>query len=285
MSSINSFESAYGGKVLDLWLNDKEKESFGVTFKIKNMLCSKVTPYQRIDVVETESFGKALFLDGAVMFTERDEFIYHEMLVHVPLFTHPTPKKVMVVGGGDGGVVREILKHSLVEEVDLIEIDREVINTCMTYFPNITSSLNDSKVRIKIKDGVKYVNEKKDAWYDIIIVDSTDPIGPGKALFQESFYKDCFDRLLEEGILVAQIESPITNLNVVVEIRTILENIFPITQLYFAPIPTYPGCLWAFVFCSKVFEPGYKKRVLSLPTRYFNFDVYKASFAVPNFVI
>ena len=173
----------------ELWIREKSVESVELAFKVQNILFSGRSQYQQVEVIQTVDHGRMLVLDGSVMFTERDEFIYHEMIAHVPLFVHPEPKNVLVVGGGDGGTVREILKHRSVERVVMVEIDPMVVEACRKHIPSVSSALDDPRLELCIEDAVRYVAASKDT-FDIAIVDSTDPVGPGVELFGRDFYRN-----------------------------------------------------------------------------------------------
>lgn len=270
---------------MELWFTEKFEEKVGLTLKVKNTLHSENTPYQHIDVLETELFGKMLLLDGAVMLTEKDEFIYHEMIAHVPLSTHPHPRHLLVIGGGDGGTIREVLKHSSIEQIDLVEIDARVIEVCETYFPQVSNRLKDPKVRLRIEDGVTFVKKSKNS-YDIVLVDSTDPVGPAKGLFERVFFEDLFDCLRKDGIMVAQSESPFFHQSIIQEMYQTLETIFPVVKMYLAPIPTYPSGLWSFAFCSKQYDPliHFHPKELGSRTRYYNEEIHRSAFSLPNFI-
>ena len=256
-------------------------------FEINDVLYSAQSPFQKVEVVDSKGFGKILLLDGFVMLTERDEFVYHEMIAHTPLFTHPEPKRVLVIGGGDGGTVREILRHPSVEHVELVDIDEMVTKVCLEYFPQVAGMLNDPRVSCFFEDGVAYV-KRKETEYDLIIVDSTDPISVGEGLFTREFYRDCYRALNDRGILVNQSESPFWLPNIVKGIHDKLRDIFPIFHFYQAYIPTYPSGSWAFGFASKSTHPVNNFDVdryhqLSLDLKYYNEEIHKAAFALPTF--
>ena len=176
---------------MELWFTEKQTPDHGITSRIVRTLHREETKYQTVDVIETRQFGRMLLLDGMVMTTDKDEFVYHEMIAHVAMNTHPEPKDVLVIGGGDGGAIREVLKYPSVETATLVEIDERVIEVAKTYFPAIAGALDDPRVRIRIEDGIRHVEEKEDT-YDVILVDSTEPIGPAVGLFQRDFYERIF---------------------------------------------------------------------------------------------
>lgn len=261
------------------------------SIEVKEHLHSEKTAFQQMDVYESYDLGRFFSLDNVLMITEKDEFIYHEMIVHVPMSVNPSIKKVLVIGGGDGGTVRELVRYNSIEKVDLVEIDGRVIELCQKYFPNVTSGLMDSRVQIHVEDGVRFVNTSKET-YDLIIVDSTDPIGPGEGLFSKAFYESCFKRLSVDGILINQHESPYFDRESLEMKRSHqkIQSIFPIARVYQAFIPTYPSGHWLFGFASKKLDPikDFRKSLiheLGQKTKYYNEELHTACFALPNYVI
>ncbi len=271
------------------WFTEYGPENTAISLRVRSKLFEKDTPYQKIEIFDTYDHGKVMALDGFIMFTEKDEFIYHEMIAHVPLFTCPKPKHVLVIGGGDGGAVREILKHESVEKVDLVEIDEEVVNVSKIYFPQLASYLEDKRVEINFQDGVEFVKSKSGV-YDVILIDSPDPIGPAIGLFEESFYRDAFLALNNSGIMVAQAESPFIYPNLIKQINSIFKKYFPIVYFYLANVPTYASGVISFVLGSKKYDPIKDfdlNRVKSFNSklRYYNEQIHIASFALPNFFV
>lgn len=260
----------------------------GIFMKIKKMLCSIQSEYQRIDIFEHPDFGVVFALDGITMCTELDEFMYHEMLVHVPLFIHPEPKKVLVIGGGDGGSVREVFKHPSVEEVILCEIDPEVIEAAKKYLPTAVE-LNNPKLKIVNENGAEYVKSFEN-YFDAIILDSTDPTeGEGGHLFTESFYGNCFNALTEKGVFSAETEDPLYDKGWVSIAYNRIKSKFPITKLYTGFMTTYPSGMWTYTYASKKLDPindfSYKNySEFEAPLKYYNEEIHKACFALPNFV-
>lgn len=244
--------------------------------------------FQRIDVFESKEFGRFLTLDGFMMLTEKDEFIYHEMIVHVPMAVHPNPRKILVIGAGDGGVVRELMRYDEIERVDLVEIDPLVVEVCQKYLPQTACCLNDERVHIYYQDGLKFVRTCQSE-YDVIIVDSTDPFGPGEGLFTKEFYGNCYKALKEDGIMVNQHESPFYDDDAVACQRAhkrIVES-FPISRVYQAHIPTYPSGHWLFGFASKKYHPikdlnPVKWDVRGFHTRYYNTRLHVGAFKLPT---
>ncbi|OLS38772.1 spermidine synthase [Alkalihalophilus pseudofirmus] len=270
---------------MELWFTEKQTERFGITAKIKRTLHSEKTDFQQLDVVETEEFGNMLVLDGMVMTTEKDEFVYHEMVAHVPLFTHPDPKHVLVVGGGDGGVIREVLKHPSVERATLVEIDGKVIEYSKKYLPSIAGALDDARVDVQVDDGFMHI-AKAENEYDVIMVDSTEPVGPAVKLFEKGFYEGISRALKEDGIFVAQTDNPWFHKDLITQVQRDVREIFPITRLYTANIPTYPSGLWTFTIGSKKHDPleVADERFHEIETKYYTKELHKASFALPKFV-
>ncbi|MDD3382894.1 MAG: polyamine aminopropyltransferase, partial [Bacilli bacterium] len=195
---------------MELWFSEQHSDTAKFSMKIKEHLCSKKSEYQKIDVLDTYDFGRILVLDGVLMITEKDEFVYHEMVTHIPMAVNPKIEKVLLIGAGDGGTVSQLIKYKSIKEITMIEIDEEVVNKCIEYFPNLTQGFKDERVTIKFEDGLKAVR-KINNYYDLIIVDSTDPFGPGEGLFAKEFYGNCYNALNENGILINQHESPFYN--------------------------------------------------------------------------
>ncbi len=274
--------------VMDLKYTELNELGFGVTMETQNVLYSAKTEYQTIDILETQGLGKVLLLDGLVMTTERDEFFYHEMISHIPMNSHPNPERVLVIGGGDGGTVREVLKHDTVKEVVLCEIDGMVIDACKKYLPSIAGMLDDERVNIQVRDGIDYISQQEDA-FDIILIDSTDPMGPGEGLFTEEFYSNVNKALKEGGIMSAQSESPFVNQRQMKMMYPLLRKAFPKVNTFLGPIPTYPGGYWSWAFCSNTVEPlsfiaEDRVQKIAKQAKLYNLDIHKAAFALPNFV-
>jgi spermidine synthase len=269
-----------------MWFTEKHTPHCGITIEVKKSIYSGRSEYQALQIVDTCEFGRMLLLDGMVMLTERDEFIYHEMLAHVPLNTHPGPEKVLVIGGGDGGTVRELLKHPSVEEITLVEIDRMVVEAALEHLPGISEGLKDPRTRIVYGDGVRFVAEAGSGIYDVILVDSTDPVGPAEALYTEAFFRDCAAALGSDGVLVCQSESPFHHLPFMVDIHTLMKRIYPKAAYYLAPVPTYPSGTWSFLMGSKAGETALPvcRDHAKMPTEYYSPQIHMASFALPRFI-
>ncbi len=239
---------------MQLWFTEEQTSNLRFSCKIYKTLHREKSQYQDISVIETHQFGKMLVIDGTVQTTEGDEFVYHEMLVHVPMFTHDNPEKVLVIGGGDGGSIKEILKHPNVKKIVLVEIDERVVQVSKKYLPEISYGINDPKVDVVFADGIQYVKENKNE-FDVILIDSTDPVGPAVGLFSKEFYSAVFACLKQDGIMCAQTESPFLNSSLIGKIYKDIHSIFPITKLFLASIPTYPSGLWSFTIGSKKYNP------------------------------
>ncbi|MBM7551807.1 polyamine aminopropyltransferase [Thalassobacillus pellis] len=270
---------------MSTWFTEKQTDNFGITAKIKRTLHTEKTDFQQLDMVETEEWGNMLILDDMVMTTEKDEFVYHEMVAHVPLFTHPDPKNVLVVGGGDGGVIREILKHPQVEKATLVEIDGKVIEYSKEFLPEIAGKLDDPRVEVKVADGFMHIAES-DSEYDVIMVDSTEPVGPAVNLFSKGFYEGIAKALKDDGIFVAQTDNPWFKAELIRQVYNDVKETFPITKVYTANIPTYPSGLWSFTMGSKQHDPLKvpADRFHEMETKYYTPELHTAAFALPKFV-
>lgn len=247
------------------------------TYEVSNILYHKKSKFQDIMVFENPFFGKVLVLDGVVQITERDEFFYHEMLVHVVMNSHPDPKKVIVIGGGDGGTVREVLKHRSVEKVYFIEIDREVIDVSKKFFPAVASGMKDRRVEIKCMDGAEFVKGRKSD-IDAVIVDSTDIVGFAKSLFTKKFFGSILDCLTEDGMFVTLSESLHFHKEILVGVQKTMKSVFPVVDLYTAPIATYAGNWWSFSIGSKGPDPRQIRRKGRLRTKYYSPDIHASAF-------
>ena len=262
---------------------------FGIAIKAGKVLFSDKSDFQKVEIFETDSqLGRVLTLDDLMMTTEGDEFHYHEMIAHIPMMHHKCPKSVLVIGGGDGGTVREVLKHKTVERVVLCEIDGMVIDACKKYLPTIACGLDDPKVEIRVADAIEYIKDKKNE-FDIVLIDSTDPMGPGEGLFTEEFYTNVKNSLKEGGIVAAQSESPVVNKEEIKKMYNLLKKVFPICSTYTSNIPTYPGGYWAWAFCSETVKPlsyfaddRYEDIVKSC--KIYNKDYHNSRFALPNYL-
>jgi spermidine synthase len=231
-----------------------------------------------------------MLLDSLVMLTEKDEFVYHEMLAHPSLYTHLNPEKVLIIGGGDGGTLREVVKHPSVKKAVLVEIDKMVIEASKQFFPQVAAGFSSPKAEVIVTDGIRYVNETTER-FDIILIDSTDPVGPAEGLFHRDFYRACNKILNDDGILTTQSETPFLEnfASVIPGVMKNLRDLFPVSKLYLASIPTYPSGLWSFSMGSKKYDPevSFNQERFSevcLNLSYYNDSIHRAAFALPNFV-
>lgn len=268
---------------MEIWVTEYQTKSLAFSLKIRNTLKTENTKYQTLAVVDTEQFGRMLLLDGMVMTTEQDEFVYHEMITQVALNSHPSPKKVLIVGGGDGGALREVVNHPAVESGLLVEIDERVVLASKEYFPQLSTAFTHAKAQIIIDDGIAFVKNHKNS-FDLIIVDSTEPVGPAIELFSPSFYKNVYEALHDDGMLVVQSESPFFNQEVIKKAYGGINSIFPLTKLYLASIPTYPSGLWSFTVGSKKYDPEVIVSEAAPNTKYYSTDIHQAAFKLPPFV-
>jgi len=246
-------------------------------YKVESVLYKAKSKFQEIMVIENAYFGRMLILDGIVQLTEKDEFFYHEMLTHVAMHAHPEPRRVAVIGGGDGGVVREVLKHRTVEKIYFVEIDEEVVKTSRKFFPSVSSGIDDPKVDLKVMDGADFMKDHAEG-IDVIIVDSTDIIGIARSLFTEDFFRSVQRALRKDGLFVTHSESLHFHLDIVVEVQEILKRAFPVVDLYTAPIATYPGNWWAFAIGSKSPDPRALRRPFEIDTRYYDDEIHGQAF-------
>ena len=273
---------------MELWYTEEHTKNVRFSIKVDKQLVSVKSDFQRIDIFESQEFGRFLTLDGFMMLTEKDEFIYHEMITHVPMAVNPKAKKILVIGAGDGGTVRELVKYEHIKRIDMVEIDKMVVDVCREYLPKTANKLDDERVHIYYEDGLKFVRSKTNE-YDIVIVDSTDPFGPGEDLFTREFYGNCFNALKDDGILVNQHESPYYEADAKATARANkqLRAVFPFATVYQLHIPTYPSGHWLFGFASKKYNPVKDLKddewnKFGIKTRYYNTELHKGAFALPK---
>ncbi len=275
---------------MELWFSERHTQNVKLSIKVDRQLYTCQSDYQRIDVFESREFGRFLALDGYMMLTERDEYIYHEMITHVPMAVHPNVRDVLVIGAGDGGVIRELARYPEIKRIDMVEIDPLVIEVCREYLPQTACRFSDPRLSIHIEDGLRFIRTKENE-YDLIIVDSTDPFGPGEGLFTREFYGNCYKALREDGIMVNQHESPFYEEDARACQRAhkrIVES-FPISKVYQAHIPTYPSGHWLFGFASKKYHPVHDLdatawNLRGIKTRYYNSRLHTGCFALPSYV-
>lgn len=271
-----------------LWVDEVYQGIVRTSFKLKKRLFKGKSPFQTVEVVETAGHGKILLIDGMTMVSERDEFVYHEMIAHPALFLHPKPRRVLVIGGGDGGTVREVLRHKSVETCVLVEIDGLVVEASRKYISQTAGALSDKRVRVLIEDGVKFVSETSRK-FDVVIVDSTEPFGPAKELFGPSFYKNVKRILTKDGVVASQAGSPFYEITTIKNLFKITKLIFPVVEVCLFNNLTYPGGLWAFTFATKGLHPvrdfvPSRVKAARMRLRWYNAEIHAGCFALPNFL-
>lgn len=279
---------------MPLSYNEYYNERTGLTVGVDKLLFSKQSDYQLVEVYETDTWGNLMTIDGMVMLSEKDEFVYHEMLSHVGMFAHPKPERVLIIGGGDGGTAREVLRHDGVQVVDMVEIDETVVRASKEYLPAV-GDWDNPRLNVLFEDGIRFVQNIKQP-YDIIIIDGSDPVGPAEGLFKKEFLQACYDGLTEQGILTAQTESPwVEDYHSSIEhVFSSLDTIYELSKIYLAYIPLYPAGMWSFAYASKSGIDPLQKDVLDNSAAglnrfgnqldYYNIDVHKGAFGIPNFV-
>lgn len=274
----------------DLWYSEYHTPAVRLSIQIKSQLHHEKSEYQAISVFDSVEFGRFLTLDGVMMLTQRDEFIYHEMITHPAFAVNPQIRRVLVIGAGDGGVIRELAKYSVLEQIDVAEIDRRVVAVCKEYLPQTACGFEDPRVHLYFEDGLKFVRRMENV-YDLILVDSTDPFGPGEVLFTREFYGSCFRALTQRGILINQHESPFYGGDAaeMQQAHRRIAPVFPVSRVYQAHIPTYPSGHWLFGFASKGLDPIRDLRPdcwneLGILTHYYNTDLHAGAFCLPTYV-
>lgn len=271
-----------------IWYRELHQRNAGLTLGVIKIHEVTESEFQTIEVIENPTFGKALVLYGSLMVADNDNNAYNEMLTHVPLFSHPAPKKNLIVGGGDCGALTEITKHPEVESITMCEIDEKVVEVSKRHFPNLTAGVNDPRVTMLFEDGKKYIEESQDK-FDIIMLDLSDPVGPAADLFEKEFHQAVFDHLNDDGIMIAQSEAPTLNKPIIKKMYGHLRQIFPIVDMYTCHMPIYPSALWSFAYCSKKYHPLHdldqaRWDKLGLKTRYYNPEIHRAAFAHQPFI-
>jgi spermidine synthase len=262
---------------VDLWFSEMQNEDVKFSVRVKSHLYSKESKYQKIDIFETEFFGRVMVLDGCFMVTEKDEFMYQEMLAHPAMVSHPDPKNILIIGGGDGGVAREVLRYP-VEKVDLVEIDEDVIAASKAFLPSLASSFDDRRVKIHNQDAFEFVDSE--GKYDVILVDSTDPIGFAASLFSDVFYMKAEKLLDGNGLIATQSGSPFMNPAFIKKAYKGLSQYFRTVKPYLSFVPSYPSGMWSYVIASN----GRIAKHRDFKGRYMNDELYRSIFALPEFV-
>lgn len=260
-----------------------------MSLRVDRILNAEKTKYQDLLVFKSTDYGNVLVLDGAIQATERDEFAYQEMITHLAMNSHPNPRKVLVIGGGDGGVLREVVKHDSVEEAVLCDIDEGVIANAKKYLPEMSKSFSHPKVKVHIGDGFKFLDEFKNT-FDVIITDSSDPEGPAASLFQKPYFQLLHDALTEDGVITTQAESMWIHLDIIKELKSACKDVFTNVEYGYTTIPTYPTGQIGFMVCSKNSKVDLKKPLRSVSEteeeklyKYYSKDIHSAAFVLPNF--
>ncbi|NLN49391.1 MAG: polyamine aminopropyltransferase [Clostridiales bacterium] len=267
----------------NLWFTEEEGHNLKLDYRIKNIIFDDYSSFQHIVVADSYDFGKMLILDDAIQTTTADGFIYNEMISHVPICSHPNPEKVLIIGGGDCGAVREIAKYPSIKKIDMVEIDEMVVMVSKEYLKEIAGDKIDKRINFIFADGVNYAKECKEQ-YDIIIVDSSDPVGPAVELFSQNFYENISKILKNDGIFACQSESPVFYSEIMKKIFKTLQDVYNDVKLYTATVPTYPGGLWSFAAASKTNIITDSKKLIG-NTRYINESILKSCFCLPEFVV
>jgi len=262
---------------------EQQTPSSGIYFRIQKVLYEKKSPFQNIEIISNPEFGRVLLLDGLVQTTEKDEFYYHEMLVHPAMASHPEPRNVLIIGGGDGGALREVLRYP-VERALMVEIDGQVVEACREHFGWLQPSFADERAELEIGDGNVFIRETREK-FDVIIVDSSDPVGPSAILHEKAFYQALRKKLRPGGIIAAQAGSLMLHLEQHARKSAFLRKMFSHASMYLGPVPTYPVGLWCYHFLSETVDPLSRKS-LNVPQglRYYNRDIHRGAFALPNFL-
>lgn len=295
----------------EYWLVESEADSLKIFYKIKDILFCRQSKFQHVMILDSYDFGKMLVLDGIVQTTSADGFIYNEMITHIPMNIHPDPKRVLIIGGGDCGVAKEVSRYPEVKQIDMVEIDEMVVKACLEHLPEISGNLRDPRVNYIFEDGLKYVqdfsqqyaqdfngrkNEKglydeiennhggiENDLYDVVIVDSSDPVGPATSLFKADFYKLLYSILKDDGLMACQSESPIFYAKTMKNTYDRLSVIFPVTRLYTTAVPTYPGSIWSFTLASKKYSRVNPSKI-GKETVFVNKEILENCFAIPEFI-
>jgi len=272
------------------WFTEKcEKTGMAFSLRIKEKLHSEQTEFQKIEIFETETFGTLMVIDGLVMLSDRDNFIYHEMMSHVPLMCHSAPRDIVIIGGGDCGTLKETLKHSSIQSAIQVDIDERVTRLAEKYFPRLCSANTDARAKLVFDDGIKWVAQAEDHSADVIIVDSTDPVGPAVGLFQTGFYTECYRVLRKDGLIIQQSGSPLVHIDQIKNICKVASDVgFKTTQPIGFPVCVYPSGWWSATIAYKqppsaYIRAGTQAMDFDLDTKYYNKEIHRSSFAMPRF--
>ncbi|MBR4195569.1 MAG: polyamine aminopropyltransferase [Synergistaceae bacterium] len=266
----------------ELWLSEYSSDNLKLSMRVKSLIHTEKTPYQDLLIADTYEYGRTLMLDGAYQLTEKDEFTYSEMMSHVPICAHPDPQNVMIIGGGDGAIMREVLKHSCVRKCTLIDIDERVIESSKKYLPFAGCSFSDSRADVKCMDAMKYIRETGER-YDVVIVDSTDPVDFAAGLFQAGFYDDVKRVMTDSAMLTELTESPFTDTDLMTQAIREMRKVFPCVRMYWGVVPTYPSGMWTYGIAS-MRETDFAPARTVTPTKYYTNEIHRASFVLPPFL-
>lgn len=267
----------------DLWLTEDDRDNIKISYRIKKIIFEENSDYQHVMILDSYDFGRMLVLDGVVQTTSLDGHIYNEMISHVPISVHPNPQRVLIIGGGDCGVAKEVCKYPEIERIDMVEIDEVVVKACKAHLPEVSGGLSDPRVQFIFDDGVKYASDKENE-YDLVIVDSSDPVGPAKILFEKSFYEILHKALKEDGLMVCQSDSPLFQAEINKQTYRRISSLFPYTKMYTAVVPTYPGGIWSFTIGSKYYQKLNRKKVRNKNTYYVTEHLIESCFSLPQTV-
>lgn len=275
---------------MEFWFSEMHTENVKLSIKVDKHLYSEENEYVRMDIFESPEFGRFLTIDGYIIMTEKDEFIYHEMMTHIPMAVHPDPRKILVFGAGDGGVVRELLKYPNIERIDMVEVNEGVVEACKKYLPFTASGLDDDRVTIYTENCLRYIRHIEQE-YDVIIVDSAGFYGPGESLLSREFYGSCYKALKDDGIMVNQHQSPFYDEDRIETQRAHkrIVECFPISRVYQAHIPSYPAGYWLFGYAAKTYHPvkdfdAKRWRNLDIDTKYYTTNLHEGCFVLPKYV-
>ena len=266
----------------ELWLSEYSSDNLILSMRAKDILHVEQTPYQELLIADTQEYGRVLMLDGAYQLTEKDEFTYSEMMAHVPLCAHNTPSNVLIIGGGDGAIMREVLKHDCVKKCTLIDIDERVIECSKKYLPFAGCSFADERADVRCMDAMKFIRETEER-YDVVIIDSTDPVDFAAGLFQSGFYDDVKRVMTPEAMLSELTESPFVDAALMAQAIREMRKVFPVVRMYWGAVPTYPGGMWTYGLASMKDDPAEPVRDVA-PTRYYTNAIHRASFVLPPFL-
>lgn len=271
-----------------LWYDETFDDHTRLGLRVKETLFSKQSRFQKVEVIETFGFGRVLVIDDVFMTSEYDEFLYHEMLAHPALVTAPQIERVLVIGGGDGGTVREVLRHAEVKKCVMIEIDDLVVEASKRFLPGIGTAWDDPRLDLRFTDAIEYLTKSQDEKYDVILLDGTDPVGPGAVLFAENFYQACKKMLTEDGVMALQSESPLLMMDLFVEVQHKLRALFAEVHPYLGPVPLYGTGTWSWTWCSDTGEPlrpfAERQEAIVAASKAYNAELHQAMFALPNYV-